>query len=128
MKDGLRFVDCDMHIMELQTSLRPIWTCNLTPQEYFWCNCWASVEESEPEIAPTAHLISADRMCISTDYPHFDSNFPKVSSDLLLPTDQDATPLVHLGSLAVQYVYIESSWSSGLRWRLRPRSATSPGA
>jgi len=41
------------------------------------------VEGSEPEIEPTAALIGADRMCISTDYPHFDSNFPEVANNLL---------------------------------------------
>ena len=30
-----------------------------------------------------AGLIGADRMCISTDYPHFDSNFPNVANNLL---------------------------------------------
>ena len=52
---------------------------SLTPREYFRRNCWAAVEGSEPEIEATAGLIGADRMCISTDYPHFDSNFPHVS-------------------------------------------------
>ena len=56
---------------------------SMTPKEYFRRNCWAAVEGSEPEIEPTAGLIGADRMCISTDYPHFDSNFPNVSNNLL---------------------------------------------
>ena len=56
---------------------------SMTPHEYFRRNCWAAVEGSEPEIEPTVSLIGADRMCISTDYPHFDSNFPNVSSNLL---------------------------------------------
>lgn len=54
-----------------------------TPKEYFRRNCWAAVEGSEPEIEATASLIGADRMCISTDYPHFDSNFPNVSNNLI---------------------------------------------
>src|SRR5262250_2916450 len=56
---------------------------SLTPKEYFRRNCWAAVEGSEPEIEATAGLIGADRMCVSTDYPHFDSNFPHVSENLL---------------------------------------------
>ena len=56
---------------------------SLSPREYFRRNCWAAVEGSEPEIEATAGLIGADRMCISTDYPHFDSNFPHVSENLL---------------------------------------------
>ena len=56
---------------------------SLTPKEYFRRNCWAAVEGSEPEIESTARLIGADRMCVSTDYPHFDSNFPNVSNNVL---------------------------------------------
>src|SRR5262249_46041460 len=55
----------------------------LTPREYFRRNCWAAVEGSEPEIEATAGLIGADRMCVSTHYPHFDSNFPHVADNLL---------------------------------------------
>ena len=56
---------------------------SLSPKEYFRRNCWAAAEGSEEEIEPTAKLIGADRMCISTDYPHFDSDFPDVSHTLL---------------------------------------------
>lgn len=56
---------------------------SLTPKTYFQRNCWADVEGSEPEIEATAGLIGADWMCISTDYPHFDSNFPNVANNLL---------------------------------------------
>jgi hypothetical protein len=70
---------------------------SLTPKEYFRRNCWAAVEGSEPEIAATASLIGADRMCISTDYPHFDSNFPNVSSNLLKNVPRDIAAQIFLG-------------------------------
>ena len=70
---------------------------SLTPKEYFRRNCWAAVEGSEPEIEPTAHLIGADRMCISTDYPHFDSNFPNVSSNLLNNAPRDMAAEILMG-------------------------------
>jgi predicted TIM-barrel fold metal-dependent hydrolase len=70
---------------------------SLTPKEYFRRNCWAAVEGSEPEIEPTARLIGADRMCISTDYPHFDSNFPNVSSNLLRTVPRDIAAQIFLG-------------------------------
>jgi len=63
----------------------------LTPREYFRRNCWAAVEGSEPEIEATAGLIGADRMCVSTDYPHFDSNFPHVSENLLKNVPREIT-------------------------------------
>jgi predicted TIM-barrel fold metal-dependent hydrolase len=70
---------------------------SLTPKEYFQRNCWAAVEGSEPEIEPTARLIGADRMCISTDYPHFDSNFPNVSNNLLNNVPRDLAAQIFMG-------------------------------
>jgi uncharacterized protein len=70
---------------------------SLTPKEYFRRNCWAAVEGSEPEIEATASLIGADRMCISTDYPHFDSNFPNVSSNLLKNVSRHTAAQIFLG-------------------------------
>lgn len=70
---------------------------SLTPKEYFQRNCWAAVEGSEPEIAPTASLIGADRMCISTDYPHFDSNFPNVANNLLANVSRDMAAAIFMG-------------------------------
>lgn len=70
---------------------------SLTPKEYFRRNCWAAVEGSEPEIEATAGLIGADRMCISTDYPHFDSNFPNVSNNLLANASRETAAQIMLG-------------------------------
>jgi predicted TIM-barrel fold metal-dependent hydrolase len=70
---------------------------SLTPREYFRRNCWAAVEGSEPEIEATAGLIGADRMCISTDYPHFDSNFPHVSENLLKNVSRETAAQIFLG-------------------------------
>jgi predicted TIM-barrel fold metal-dependent hydrolase len=69
----------------------------LTPREYFRRNCWAAVEGSEPEIEATAGLIGADRMCISTDYPHFDSNFPHVAENLLKNVPREIAAPILLG-------------------------------
>ena len=70
---------------------------SLTPKEYFRRNCWAAVEGSEPEIEATASLIGADRMCISTDYPHFDSNFPNVSSNLVNGVSRETAAAILYG-------------------------------
>jgi predicted TIM-barrel fold metal-dependent hydrolase len=69
----------------------------LTPKEYFQRNCWAAVEGSEPEIEATAGLIGADRMCISSDYPHFDSNFPNVSNNLLANCSRETAAAILMG-------------------------------
>ncbi|MCB1741823.1 MAG: amidohydrolase family protein [Gammaproteobacteria bacterium] len=70
---------------------------SLTPREYFQRNCWAAVEGSEPETEAIASLIGADRMCISTDYPHFDSNFPNVSNNLLKSVSRDTAAKIFMG-------------------------------
>ena len=70
---------------------------SLMPKEYFRRSCWAAVEGSEPEIEATASLIGADRMCISTDYPHFDSNFPNVSNNLLNNVPRDIAAQIFMG-------------------------------
>lgn len=69
----------------------------LTPKEYFRRNCWAAVEGSEPEIESTAALLGADRLCISTDYPHFDSNFPEVSNNLLKTVKRETAAQILAG-------------------------------
>ena len=84
---------------------------SLTPKEYFQRNCWAPVEGSEPEIEPTAHLIGADRMCISTDYPHFDSNFPDVSNNLLKTVPRDMAAEILYGGARL-YGFTEDDFRS----------------
>ena len=74
---------------------------SMTPKEYFRRNCWAAVEGSEPEIEATASLIGADRMCISTDYPHFDSNFPNVSSNLVGGVSRETAAAILNGGAAL---------------------------
>jgi len=70
---------------------------SLSPKEYFQRNCWAAVEGSEPETEAIAGMIGADRMCISTDYPHFDSDFPEVTNNLLRTTSRDTAAKILLG-------------------------------
>ena len=55
------------------------------------------MEGSEPEIEATAGLIGADRMCVSTDYPHFDSNFPHVSDNVLKHCSRETAAQILMG-------------------------------
>jgi predicted TIM-barrel fold metal-dependent hydrolase len=82
---------------------------SMTPREYFRRNCWAAVEGSEPEIEATAGLIGADRMCISTDYPHFDSNFPHVSENLLKNVPREIAAAIMKGGAAL-YGFTEADF------------------
>ena len=83
---------------------------SLTPKEYFERNCWAAVEGSEPEIETTAQLITAKHMCISTDYPHFDSNFPNVSSNLLNNASRETAAAILAGGAGL-YKFTEKDFS-----------------
>jgi uncharacterized protein len=102
---------------------------SLTPHEYFRRNCWAAVEGSEPEIAATAGLIGADRMCVSTDYPHFDSNFPHVSSNLLKTIGRDVAAPILLGGAGL-YDFGETDFAKadGAAARRRVPSGGAAGA
>ena len=59
------------------------------------------MEGSEPEIEATAGLIGADRMCVSTDYPHFDSNFPHVSENLLKNVPREIAAQILMGGASL---------------------------
>lgn len=83
----------------------------LTPKEYFRRNCWAAVEGSEPEIEATAGLIGADRMCVSSDYPHFDSNFPNVSNNVLKNCSRETAKQIFLGGAGL-YALTEADFAA----------------
>jgi uncharacterized protein len=81
----------------------------LTPKEYFCRNCWSTVEGSEPEIEATASFIGADRICISTDYPHFDSNYPNVANNLLKNCSRETAAAI-LGGGASLYAFTDTDF------------------
>ncbi len=96
---------------------------SLTPKEYFRRNCWAAVEGSEPEIEATASLIGADRMCISTDYPHFDSNFPNVSNNLLGGVSRETAAAILYGGASL-YNFTEEDFAKADEARQVEEGAT----
>jgi hypothetical protein len=56
----------------------------LTPQEYWQRNCFSAIESGEREVGSVVELLGgADNICVSTDFPHFDSSFPEVSNRVL---------------------------------------------
>ena len=92
----------------------------LLPREYFRRNCWAAVEGSEPEIEATAGLIGADRMCISTDYPHFDSNFPHVAENLLKNVPREIAAQILLGGASLYGLgeaHFQKADAAAEKWR-----------
>ena len=72
------------------------------------------MEGSEPEIEATAGLLGADRMCISTDYPHFDSNFPYVSTNLLKNVPREVAAQIFMGG-AHLYGFTESDFQKAAK-------------
>ena len=63
-------------------------------------------------------------MCISTDYPHFDSNFPNVSSNLLSNVRRETAAQILMGG-AHLYGFDEGDFAKAARAAesLRPASA-----
>jgi hypothetical protein len=56
----------------------------MSPLEYWQRNCFSAIESGEREVGSVAELLGgADNICVSTDFPHFDSSFPDVSSRVL---------------------------------------------
>jgi len=56
----------------------------LSPLEYWRRNCFSAIESGESEVGSVVELLGgADNICVSTDFPHFDSSFPEVSNRVL---------------------------------------------
>ena len=65
----------------------------LSPFEYWQRNCFSAIESGEREVGATVELLGgADNICVSSDFPHFDSSFPEVSTRVL--TNASITPEV----------------------------------
>ena len=63
----------------------------LTPLEYWQRNCFSAIESGEREVGSVVELLGgADNICVSSDFPHFDSSFPEVSTRVL--TNPSITP------------------------------------
>lgn len=49
------------------------------------------------ELLRCVRELGADRMCVSTDYPHFDSNFPHVAENLLKNVPREIAAAILMG-------------------------------
>ena len=56
---------------------------SLGPLEYWQRNCFSGIESGEPSLGAVVQAVGAGNLCVSTDFPHHDSNFPNVSNTLL---------------------------------------------
>ena len=65
------------------TPMRPPYL-KLSPLEYWKRNCFSAIESGEAEVGSVVELLGgADNICVSSDFPHFDSSFPDVSNRVL---------------------------------------------
>ena len=55
----------------------------LTTLEYWQRNCFSAIEGTETDIGATVQLIGSKNICVSTDFPHFDSSYPNVRTNVL---------------------------------------------
>lgn len=56
----------------------------LSPKEYWKRNCYSAIESAEKTLkAYVDYFGDCENLAVSTDFPHFDSNFPEVSNLVL---------------------------------------------
>lgn len=53
-----------------------------TPSEYVKRNCWMTCEVDEKLLPVAIAELGEDRICMASDYPHFDSEFPHTVSGI----------------------------------------------
>jgi len=61
-------------------------------------------------------------MCVSTDYPHFDSNFPNVSNNLLGNVSRETAAKIFMGG-AYLYGFGEEHFTRAERAAKKTRAA-----
>jgi uncharacterized protein len=57
------------------------------PSEYFRRQCWIGADIDERFVPMVADLVGADRIVVSTDYPHQDGPYPHAVEELIERTD-----------------------------------------
>lgn len=60
---------------------------SMLPSEYVRRNCYVTCEADEKYLALALSEIGEDHVCMATDYPHFDSEFPHTVSAIRERTD-----------------------------------------
>lgn len=55
---------------------------SMLPGEYIKRNVWVTCEADEKRLAMAIEEIGEDRICMATDYPHFDSEWPHTVSSI----------------------------------------------
>jgi hypothetical protein len=59
----------------------------MPPSEYVKRNCYVTCEADEPLLPLAIKEIGADHICLATDYPHFDSEYPHTVSGIVERSD-----------------------------------------
>ncbi|HWP34574.1 MAG TPA: amidohydrolase family protein [Thermodesulfobacteriota bacterium] len=62
----------------------------MPPSEYVRRNCYVTCEADEKHLPLAIEELGAERICLATDYPHFDSEFPHTVSGIRARTDISA--------------------------------------
>jgi len=75
----------------------------MLPSEYIKRNCYVTCEADERYLANAVAELGAGRICMATDYPHFDSKFPETVSSIQARSDLSARDKeMILGGTAVE--------------------------
>jgi predicted TIM-barrel fold metal-dependent hydrolase len=59
----------------------------MLPSEYIRRNCYVTCEADEKRLPAAIEELGAERICLATDYPHFDSEFPHTVSTIAERSD-----------------------------------------
>jgi uncharacterized protein len=79
----------------------------MLPSEYVKRNCYFTCEVDEPNLGPAIRELGDDRVCLATDYPHHDSEFPHTVKTLTDRSDvTDSQKERILGGNAAQLLKI----------------------
>jgi predicted TIM-barrel fold metal-dependent hydrolase len=62
----------------------------MPPSEYVRRNCYVTCEADERHLGLALEEIGEDHVCVATDYPHFDSEFPRTVSSIRSRSDLTA--------------------------------------
>jgi predicted TIM-barrel fold metal-dependent hydrolase len=62
----------------------------MAPSAYIKRNCYVSCEADERYLGNAVAELGADRICMATDYPHFDSRFPETVAGIRERSDLTA--------------------------------------
>ncbi|HEY3999005.1 MAG TPA: amidohydrolase family protein [Candidatus Xenobia bacterium] len=99
---------------------------SMTPKEYFQRQCWVSTEGEDPELGDVIGRLGPEHIAISSDYPHYDSEFPNASRELLEHVPKEHATKI-LRSAADLYGFTDEDFAKADAAHARRKPAVAAG-